>query len=153
MPSGRITAGKRVAGSKRHISRRVMDMYFSFCNSQSHRSVNSTKCCREAPRHRDKESLACRHLSRGAICAKLFLFRVVAVALLTPPWMRGRQRDRNQHEYTPDSAAGGGEGCGAFSRSPSFARIDDSLRWRADQRIRFTPAMAALVWRNQDRQP
>src|SRR5467141_1851946 len=75
MPSGRITAGTRAAGSKRHISRRVMDMYFSFCKSQTHRSVNSNKCCRKAPRHRDQESLACRHLSTGAFCAKLFCLR------------------------------------------------------------------------------
>src|ERR1700674_258843 len=127
MPSGRITAGKRAAGSKRHISRRVMDMYFSFYNSQTQRSVNSTKCCREAPRHRDKESLACRHLSRGAFCAKLFLLCVVGMALLAAAAVARLPGNRNQHEHTPDSAAGCGEGCSAFSRSHSCARIDDSV--------------------------
>src|SRR6267378_3307017 len=36
-----------------------------------HCSANSNKRPREVPRHRDKESLACPHLSRGAFCAKL----------------------------------------------------------------------------------
>jgi hypothetical protein len=32
--------------------------------------VDRSKSCREAPRHRDKESLARRHLSSGAFRAK-----------------------------------------------------------------------------------
>jgi len=103
-----------------------MDIYISFCNSQTHLSVNSTKCCRKATRHRDKESLARRHLSRGAFYAKPFVFCVVGMALLAAAAVARLPRNRNQHEHSPDTAAGGSERCIAFSRSRSFARIDDS---------------------------
>src|SRR5467141_1036009 len=69
--AGRKTAGTRAAGSRRHRSRRVSDIHFSFFNFRMHCLANSHKRCREVPRHRDKESLACPHLSRDAFAPNL----------------------------------------------------------------------------------